>query len=185
MRRRWVILGLMFAAIGPILLFVPLVPEGTPTVSYVVTGGHANFTYYRANVSGISLTGEIVIAVSWSSNTSFPVQVVAAACSASCADNFDQLTDVTNQNGTHGRFTLDQPNGGSIAMGILSTEQGSAASVTFTVTATLSTVGSALVIGWILLVAIGVIRRPIPRAETSAPSWEAPPPGVNDGPRNP
>jgi hypothetical protein len=172
MRWSWVAVGVVIALLGAVLLFVPVVPQGSETATYASTSGGVQYSYYRANVSGYSLSGTIVVAVSWTSNTSTAVQVIAAACSASCGENYQQLSDVTNETGTKGTFVLDQPNGGSIVMGILSTESGKSASVTFKVTTALATVATALVvIGLVLVIAGAVLRRkPGPPAPATIPS---------------
>jgi len=173
--------GLVAIVIGLVLVLVPLVGQGSQTVVYS-TSNTKTLPYYEAAVSGFSLTGTIPIAVSWTANTSAPVQVVAAACTASCNGNIDDLSDLTNQTGTSGSFTLDQPNGGSIIFGILTTTGGNDASVTFKVTSALSTVGTALVVVGVLLLVIGLVLRS-PRSEApDAPEAAAPLPSADMDP---
>jgi len=164
MRWSWVAVGVVVVLLGAILLYVAIVPQGSETATYSTTGGGAQYSYYRANVTGYSLSGTIVVSVSWSSNTSTPVQVIAAACSASCGGSYQQLSDVTNESGTTGSFVLDQPNGGSIVMGILSSEGGKSASVTFKVTTAAATAATALVVIGIVLIVVGAVlrRKPSP-----------------------
>jgi hypothetical protein len=162
MRWSWVLVGVAAIVIGAALLFVAVVPQGEQTVTYS-TSNSTTLPYYEASITGYSLTGTIVILVSWTAAQSADVQVVAAACSAACNGDINRYSDLTNQTGTSGSFTLDQPNGGSIIFGILSTANGSDASVTFKVTTALSTVGSALVVVGVILVVVGVVLRSGPR----------------------
>lgn len=160
MRWPWLVLGVALVVIGLVLVVVPVVPQGSGTVSYGVTNGGAHLSYYRVAESGLSLSGVIVVSVAWTAAGSSAVEIIAAACSSTCGGNFSQLSDVTVQTGKSGAFALDQPIGGSIAMGILSTENGSNASVTFRLVTTLSTVGSAMVVfGGALAIFGGVSRR--------------------------
>jgi len=174
MRWTWLVVGLGLAVVGLVLVVVPVVPQGSETVTYATVNGQAHFTYYRVAESGLSLSGVNVVAVSWTSASSVDVEVVAAACSASCNGNFSQLSDVTDQRGTSGQFTLDQPNGGSIVMGILSTANGTNASVSFRLVTTLSTVGSACIVLGGMLAIVGLILRGrwSPRGAVAEPSVE-------------
>ncbi len=152
MRIGWLVAGVVLLVIGAVMLFVPLVPQGSQTVQ-----ASSSAPFYAGNVSGFSLTGNIPVSVSWTATTG--VEVVAAACSAQCdSGNIASLSDLTIQNGTSGSFTLNQPNGGSIIMGIATSSSGGA-QATFKVTTALSTVGTILVVVGIVLVIVGVVLR--------------------------
>ncbi len=170
MRWSWVAVGVALAVVGVLLLYVPVVPQRSETATYSTSSEGVQYGYYRANVSGYSLSGTVVVDVSWTSNTSTSVQVIAAACTAACGGDYQHLSDVTNETGTQGRFVLDQPNGGSIVMGVLSTATGKDASVTFKITTAFATAGSVLVVAGPVLVIVGaVVRRRPARAAPTTP----------------
>ncbi|MGD0257186.1 MAG: hypothetical protein ABSB90_04825 [Thermoplasmata archaeon] len=168
MRVGLVIVGIVLLIVGAAVLFVPLVPQPNETVS-----ASSSAPYYAASVSGFSLTGSQPIAVSWTSSGP-SVTVIAGACSGSCQSQ-SQVSSITYQNGTSGSFTLSQPNGGSILMGVLYT---GAANVTFKITTALSTVGTILLVVGILILIIGVVlksKRAKMAAAMPAPTPSAPP----------
>jgi hypothetical protein len=164
-----VAVGVVLLLIGAVLLFVPVVPQPNETVSST-----AELPYYAAQVSGFALTGTTPIAVSWSVNGSNPVQIVAGACTGSCQnENTSQISSLTTQNGTSGSFTLNQPNGGTILMGVV--YGGGPVTVTFKITTALSTVGSALLVIGILVLIAGLILRRTPKAPPAMASQPAAP----------
>jgi uncharacterized membrane protein len=157
MRLGMVIVGVIVVIIGAVLLFVPLVPQTSQTVA-----SNSSTPFYLGSVSGFSLTGNIAVAVSWTSTTT--VTIAAAACSGTCS-NISQISGITTQSGTSGSFTLNQPDGGEVIMGIV-TSGGAAANATFKITTALATVGSILVIvGIVILIAGIVLHRKKPAAE--------------------
>jgi len=86
------------------------------------------------------------------------------------------VSSLTYENGTSGSFTLNQPNGGSIAMGVLDFG-GSAANVTFKLTTALTTVGSILVpVGILVLIAGIVLKSKSQKAAAASMASPAPPP---------
>jgi len=160
------VVGVVLVVIGVALMYVPLSPQPNQQVWYTEPRGDQG---YVGSVSGWSITGSIPVAVSWSANGSTSVSVLAGTCSGNCSNG--QVSDVTYQNGTSGSFTLNQPNGGSVAMGVLSFN-GAAESVTFKITTALTTVGAGLLILGIILVIVGLVVR---SKRKSAPE-AAPPP---------
>jgi uncharacterized membrane protein len=150
MRIGLVIVGVVLLIVGAALLFVPVVPQSNETVSSSSTA-----PYYAASVSGFSLTGSIPIAVTWASSGP-SVTVIAGACSGSCISS-SQVSSITYQNGTSGSFTLSQPDGGSILMGV--DQGGGGVNVTFKITTALTTVGSILVPVGILVLIVGAVLK--------------------------
>jgi uncharacterized membrane protein len=163
MRKGLVVVGVVLLIIGVALLFVPLVPQSDETVSST-----SDAPFYAASVGGFSLTGTIPIAVSWTSTAA--TEVVAGACGGTCQNTSD-VTGIVTESGTSGSFTLNQPNGGSIAMGEVDLS-GTAANVTFHITTALSTVGTILLVIGILVLIIGVVtgRKPKPMASSTSTS---------------
>ncbi len=175
MRAGLVVVGIVLAVIGAALLFVPVVPQSNETVS-----SSSSTPYVIISVGGYSLTGSVPVAVSWSTNGSTSVEVLAGACSATCNGSSSQISDITSQNGTSGSFTLNQPDGGSIIMGVV--YAGSpAVAVTFKITTALSTVGTILVVVGILILILGVVLRRKPKASAAS----APPTAVGPSPPAP
>lgn len=175
MRAGWVVVGIVVAVIGAALLFVPVVPQSNETVN-----SSSSTPYVIVSVGGYSLTGNVPVAVSWSTSGSASVEVLAGACSGTCNDT-SQVSGITSQNGTSGSFTLNQPNGGEIIMGVV--YGGSpAVTVTFKITTALSTVGTILLVVGILVLIIGIVLRGKPKASAAA----APPtPAPSTGPGGP
>jgi hypothetical protein len=151
MRIGWVIVGVVLLIVGAALLFVPVTPQPNQTVS-----SSSDLPYYAASVSGFSLTGTMPVAVTWTSSGP-TVSVVAGACSSTC-NNQSQVSSLTSQSGASGSFTLNQPNGGSILMGVLYAGSG-VANVTFKITTALTTVGTILVPIGIILLIVGVVAK--------------------------
>lgn len=174
MRIGWVVVGIVLLLIGAVLLFVPVVPQANETVS-----SSSSTPYYAANVTGFSLTGNIPVAVSWSTSGNASVSIIAGACTSSC-QSLSQVSSLTFQNGTSGSFTLNQPDGGSIVMGVASS---GSSNVTFKISTALTTVGTILAIVGILLLIVGIVLRkkskgsasPAP-ATPSTESTTTPPP---------
>jgi uncharacterized membrane protein len=164
MRAGLVVVGIVLAIIGAALLFVPVLPQSNETAT-----SSSSTPYYAGSVSGFSLTGSIVVAVSWSTNGNTSVNVIAATCGGSC-DNVSDVSGITSQNGTSGSFTLSQPNGGSIIMGVI--YSGEAVTVTFKITTTLSTVGTLLIVLGIILLILGIVLG----RKSTAPTTPTPPP---------
>ncbi|MCI4338975.1 MAG: hypothetical protein L3J68_01405 [Thermoplasmata archaeon] len=150
MRAGLVVVGIVLAIIGAALLFVPVLPQSNETAT-----SSSSTPYYAGSVSGFSLTGSIVVAVSWSTGGNTSVNVIAATCGGSC-DNASDVSGITSQNGTSGSFTLSQPNGGSIVMGVIYSGE-TPVTVTFKITTTLSTVGTLLIVLGIILLILGVV----------------------------
>jgi hypothetical protein len=185
MRPGLLVAGIVVLVIGVALLLVPVIPQTSETVRST-----SNTPYYEGSVSGYSLTGTTVVSVTWSTNSSVAVTVLAAACSGGCT-NISQVSGVTSENGTTGSFTLNQPNGGSVLMGEVYGGP-TPVSVTFKITTSLGTVGTILVVLGILLLIAGAVlgRRAKPAATTTPPAAPAvtespPPPGSSGTPPTP
>jgi hypothetical protein len=160
-----VVVGIVLAIIGAALLFVPVLPQSNETAT-----SSSVAPFYAGSVSGYSLTGSILVAVTWSTNGNTSVNVIAATCSGSC-DNVSDVSGYTSQNGTSGSFTLSQPNGGSVIMGIVYSGE-TPVTVTFKITTTLSTVGTLLVVLGIILLILGLVLR----GKSKAPATPTPAP---------
>ncbi|HXW66611.1 MAG TPA: hypothetical protein VEL82_01835 [Thermoplasmata archaeon] len=177
MRGGLVVLGIILAVLGAALLFVPLLPQSNETVTST-----SSTPFYEGSVSGYSLTGSIPVAVSWSTNGSVAVEVAAAtaSCSGTNCANVSGVSGVTFQNGTSGSFMLDQPNGGTVVMGVIYSGS-SAVVVTFKITTALATVGTVLLIVGIVVLILGVVLRgkpkPAPAAMPPASAAPVAPPG--------
>lgn len=168
MRGGLVALGVILAVLGAALLFVPLLPESNQTVN-----SGSETPYYLGSVSGYSLMGSIPVSVSWSVNGSTPVEVAAAACSGTCNASTD-LSGITFENGTSGTFSLSQPNGGSVIMGVLY-DGAPSVTVTFKITVGLASEGTVLVVLGIVVFLVGLVARRSPKASpTPAPAPVAP-----------
>lgn len=185
MRIGFVIVGAIVAVVGVALLYVPVFPQSAQTV----TAKPGVPSYYVGNVSYDSLTGKIPVSISWTATTT--VTVIGGACTSHCT-NFSDLSDVTLETGTSGSFMVEQPVGGSIFMGA-NTSGAPSGSVTFKITAALTTVGSLLVIvGLLILVAGAFLRRtkaspaiaivPAPGAPSPTPAPAAPSTPADSGP---
>ena len=151
MRIGWVIVGAVIAVTGVALLYVPVIPQASRTL----TASPGAPAYFIASAPGASLTGKIPVSVSWTASTT--VTVIGGACTSNCS-NFSNLSDIVLQTGTSGTFTVDQPVGGSIFMGA-NTSDSSTGSVTFKATTAYTTVGSLLVIIGILILVAGLLLR--------------------------
>lgn len=118
-RRRWrralisIILGLALILSGVIVIFVPVVRQGSGSRTLVYPPGD-RYYILTENISGFSITGTIPVTIQWSTNGS--VDVVAAACVRYCS-NESQLppgSTVYQNLLTSGSFSLNVTNGGSI-----------------------------------------------------------------------
>jgi uncharacterized membrane protein len=176
MRIGIVVVGVILLILGAVLLFVPLVPQSNQTVD---TSSSLPFIAFQ--VGGYSVTGSIPVAVSWSSPTS--VEVVAATCSGTCMNSNASASGITIQSGTSGSFTLNQPNGGTVGIGVLapSGSSGSNTTVTFKIATALSTVGTLLLVVGILLLIVGVVVKSKKSAAAASPPALATPPAPDTG----
>lgn len=167
MRLGLVIVGIVLAILGGVLLFVPIVPQTSQTVQ----SSSDTPPYFLGSISGYSLTGTIAVSVTWTATST--VDVVAGACTSPCANASSTagVTDITSQTGTSGSFTLNQPNGGYILMGIFDSSGQAAANATFKITTALSTVGTVLLPVGIILLIVGVVVR---KKGSKAPAASAP-----------
>ncbi len=172
------LLGALVAAIGVVLLFVPLAAQPAAVVP-AATGPP---TYDVGKVPGASLIGVIPVSITWSS-TSY-VTVIGGVCSAPCT-NDSQLSDITVQNGTSGGFSVNQPVDGETFVGA-NTTGNTSGTVTFKLTTALTTEASLLIVVGIIVVIVGVFLGPpkpkaVPAAAPGAvgapvPAPSAPPP---------
>ena len=175
MRKGILIVGVVLAVIGAVLLFIPVTPQASQSID---SNSATPFTLFQ--VSGFSITGSIAVSVSWTANTT--VTMAAVTCSAACAGgNASSIAGLALQSGTSGSFTLGQPNGGYVLVGIFSSGSGSPpAHATLNVTTAQSTVGSIVLILGIVLLIVGVVLKskskmaPAP-AEPMMTSPEMPP----------
>ncbi|HEV8050210.1 MAG TPA: hypothetical protein VGP88_06415 [Thermoplasmata archaeon] len=166
MRPVLVVVGIVLLIVGAVLLFEPVVPQANQTVS-----NNSNVPFVVESVSGYSLTGSIVVHISWTSAS--PVEVIAASCAANCNANSSAsgVSGITLQTGTSGSFTLNQPNGGEIAFGAYNPTGASGGNATFTISTALATVGTLLiVVGIIVFIAGLVLKSDKARAAAAAPA---------------
>ncbi len=180
MRTAWLAVGAAAALVGAVLLFVPVVPQADQQVAT-----DSATPFYEASYAGFSLTGSIVVSVSWTVGVGIPVQVAAAACRGTCS-SVPHAASVTYQDGTSGAFTLDQPNGGSVIMGVLS--NGSPAeTVTFRITTALSPVASVVLLAGAAVVALGLYLAtpPEPPDDEAGPEVPSESEPARDGPPPP
>jgi len=150
------VVGIVLLIVGAALLFEPVVPQANETIS-----SKSSLPYVAESVSGYSLTGSIVVHVSWTAPST--VTVLAGACTASCNGASD-VSSLTTQSGTSGSFTLNQPNGGEFLIGAIngtftSGSAGSPANATFTISTALATVGTLLIVVGIIVFIAGVVLR--------------------------
>jgi uncharacterized membrane protein len=165
-----VVVGIVLLVLGAVLLFVPLVPQSSQTVSSDSAVPGEVFS-----VSGFSLTGSIPVTISWTSDS--PVIVAAATCSGNCeSSNVSSVSGVTTQTGTSGTINLNQPDGGEVGFFVVSESPGGHANATFNVKTALTSVGSILLIVGILVLILGVVLRSGPKN----PPASAPPTPSSD-----
>jgi hypothetical protein len=179
MRGGIVVAGIIVLAIGLVLVFVPLAPQGSSKVNSSSTQ-----PFEVLSVSGFSLTGSIPVSVSWSSEAI--VLVAGASCSSSCeTGSIQSLGGVAIQTGTSGSFTLNQPDGGEIVLEAIpvSGNSSSGATTTFNVTTAMTTVGSAVAIVGIVIVLVGIVLRS--KRKAPAPTAPMPPAGETNPPAPP
>lgn len=165
MRPGLVVVGVVLLVVGAALLFVPLIPQASQTVTYQKTS-------YSANLTGYSLTGSVAGSLAWNSNRTIEFLFVTCPTST-CSSGAFTLQD---QNGTSGTFSFSVPSGGQIVAGILSGPPGSSATVKLTLTE--PTYGSVLLVGGVLVlvVGLGLRRKPSPAPVGASPMPSAPSP---------
>jgi hypothetical protein len=169
-----VVAGIVLLVIGAVLLFVPLVPQADQTIK-----SNSSLPVSVFSVSGFSITGSIPVSVSWTSNAS--VIVVGAAGGNIANSNISSVSGIVTQTGTSGSFTLNQPDGGEVVLGVLGGSgfggSGSNATVTFHVSTALTTVGSILLIVGILILIVGLVlkSKSAKMATPAAGQWTPPP----------
>jgi len=165
-----VIAGVVLILVWALFQFVPLAPQPVNPIS---TAGETPFEMFT--VGGFSLTGTIPVSISWSASTI--VTVVAAACPQACTNsNVSTLSDITEQSGISGSFTLNQPNGGGIILVVVSSAHESAGA-DFTIITGLSTEAAlTLFVGVAFLIAGVVLKRPQSLSPAPAPSMMPIPP---------
>jgi uncharacterized membrane protein len=167
MRAGVVVVGIVLVVIGAVLMFVPVVGQGSQKVD-----SSSSTPYDVFSVSGFSLTGSIPVSVAWTSTAA--VTIVAAACSASCnTGDVSGISGLTEQTGTSGSFTLNQPDGGEVLVGVVSSGSGSPATATFSITTALTTVGSILLVLGIVILIVGVVLRSKSKAASMPPAEPA------------
>ncbi|MCI4324745.1 MAG: hypothetical protein L3K00_02510 [Thermoplasmata archaeon] len=176
MRMAIVVVGIVLLVIGAVLMFVPVVDQGSQTVSSTsAVPGEV------VSVSGFSLTGSIPVTITWTADSS--VEVAAATCSGSCENaNVSQVSGVTLQTGTSGTINLNQPDGGEVGVFVVSAS-GHAANATFDIKTALTSVGSILIVLGIVLLIVGIVLKAKPKG--GAAPMVAPPmadPGTMDSP---
>ncbi|MFI5414458.1 MAG: hypothetical protein ACHQ16_02170, partial [Candidatus Lutacidiplasmatales archaeon] len=170
-----VVAGIVLLVIGAVLLFVPLVPQADQTIR-----SNSSLPVAAFSVSGFSVTGSIPVSVSWTANAS--VTVIAAAGGTVANANISSVSGLVTQTGTSGSFTLSQPDGGEVVLGVFGGSafggSGSNATVTFHVTTALTTVGSILLIVGILILIVGLVlkSKSAKMAAPAASQWTPPPP---------
>lgn len=164
MRIGMVVVGVVVLIIGAALMFVPLSPQPSQTLTQT-----SESTPYAFTISGISLTGSIPISVSWTSNTT--ITLLAVACSGTCG-NLSTLSGVTLQTGTSGSFSLSVPTGGTVEIGTITTG-GTPSSTTVNVTTALTTVGTILLVVGILLLIVGLVLKRKPKGMAQPPAMPA------------
>jgi hypothetical protein len=143
--------GVGLVLIGAILVSFPLVSQGNQAL-YIgsVPGADA----LVENVSGFSITGITPVTVSWTSNNSTYVSVLAAVCQAPCFGS-NVHGPVTSENGSSGSFSLNPSNGWGIVL-IVSTGQ-APVSVTFRFVTAANTVGTCFLVGGGALLVAGIV----------------------------
>ncbi|HTT34333.1 MAG TPA: hypothetical protein VLX64_00080 [Thermoplasmata archaeon] len=176
MRAGIVVIGLVFAILGAVLAFYPVLQTASTTLT-------PTEPYEAWNVTaGLSITGTIPITVDWSSSTS--VTVIAGTCDSVTGSGITSAcTNPHNssETGTSGSFSLTPKSGGAVLVAI---EIPTTASVSVTVKEAQTTVGDALLILGVLLFLIGLVMRrrgrarpaPLKPAPTSGPAAPGPEP---------
>jgi len=177
MRIGIVIVGIVLLVIGAVLMFVPVAAQSAQNVDT-----SSSSPYAVLSVSGFSLTGNIPVSVSWTASGT--VEVISAACSASCdTGNASAISGVTIQTGTSGSFTLNQPDGGEILVGAINPSlSGAGQNVTFNITTALTSVGTILLFVGIVILIVGVVLRGKPKAAPMDSTMAAPAQGSPNPP---
>jgi hypothetical protein len=167
--------GGLIAAIGVVLLFLPVVPQP----SAVVPAATGPPTYDVGKIPGASLSGVIPITITWTSTTF--VTIIGGVCANPCTQN-SSLSDVTVQQGTKGSFTVNQPVDGSTFVGA-NTTGNTSGTVTFKLTSALTTAASLLIVAGIIVVLVGVLLgRPKSKQPTEAEPASVGAPAPSAGP---
>ncbi len=148
-----VFVGVGLILIGAILVSFPLVSQSNQVVYITTVPGADSFV---ENVSGFSITGITPVTVSWTSNDSKYVSVLAADCQAPC-DSSNVHGPITFENGSSGSFGLNPDNGWGIVL-IVSSDQ-APVSVTLRFVTAANTVGSSFLVGGGALLVAGIVLR--------------------------
>ncbi|MCI4355716.1 MAG: hypothetical protein L3K18_01045 [Thermoplasmata archaeon] len=183
-----VVVGIVLLVIGAVLLFVPLVPQPDQTVK-----SNSSLPFDLFSVSGFSVTGSIPVAVSWTSNGTVTVVAAAGSSEAQYTGASGGVSGLVTQTGTSGSFSLNQPDGGEVVLGVLSGSafggSSSNATVAFHVTVAQTTVGSLLLIVGIVILIVGIVlkSKSAKMAAPAANQWTPPPspPASGDMPPTP
>jgi uncharacterized membrane protein len=166
MRVGMVVVGVVLLVIGAVLLFVPVAPQPSQTMNE-----SSIETPYAFQISGFSITGNMPITVSWTSNTS--VTLLAVACTGSCnSGNISTLSGVEVQTGTSGTFNMNVPSGGTVEIGAAPLT-GGPSTTTVNVTTSETTIGSILLIVGILLLIVGLVLKRKSKAMSAPPAMPA------------
>jgi hypothetical protein len=153
MRSGLVIVGIILLVLGGVLMYVPLVPQSTVTVTYA--------SPYAANVTGFTPTGSIPGTVTWSSSSS--TEAILYVCTGAVhAFSCNGTQSTQYENGTSGSFSFSVHSGGTILIGTSGT-------ISATVKLAEVTIGFVvLVIGAVILL-LGVVLRGKKPAAAAAP----------------
>jgi len=157
-RAVWVVLGVVLLVAGAVLLFVPVVPQGSHTETIAIDSANRGWYQLTENISGVSVTGGIPVSVSWTS--SGEVYVDAAGCSHYC-DNVSQVANYMQvEAGLSGSISLTQPNGGSIFLAwAQQSEPPTSINFTYSITTGLTVVGPVLLIAGSISLILGIAMR--------------------------
>ena len=176
MRLGLVVVGVVLVVLGAVLLFVPVIPMQSQTVTSNSPDAFNITTIF-------SPTGTVQLSLSWSSSAS--VQFLVLTCSGINigGSNFSSicrgLSIIGFENGTSGSYNFGAKVGSTVLAGIASRGPSSATvnvSGSSPVLATLL-----LVLGIVLLLAGLVLRKKAKAAPTAAPAeTEAPMTNAND-----
>ena len=158
MRAVSVVLGIVLLMAGAVLLFVPVVPQGSHNETIALDSANGGWYQLTENISGFSITGGIPVSVSWTS--SGEVYLDAAGCSHYC-DNVSQVANYMQvEGGLSGSISLTQPNGGSIFLAwAQQTDPPTSVNFTYSITTGLTVVGPALLIAGSISLILGVAMR--------------------------
>lgn len=172
MRIGFVIVGIVIVLLGVLLLFEPIVPLQSQTVT------SANPDIFTV-AAFVSPTGNVQLTVTWSSTTSITFAVYTCTSVNLPASNVSTacrgVATIGSETGTSGTFHFPVKSGSSVIAGIFSQKSGTA-SVTVTGSSPLLAT-FLLVVGLVLVVVGGVLKKkaaidsgPTPTAGPSAHS---------------